>query len=160
MNKENPLEGKSGEFIWRSVRYACAVAAGYACGLTVGSAAKGPAFWVVAAVGLLGIFWVFRTGKKSVQHAASDAVASARASAAATASSVSSNHVQIGHSYNVSDTGTENSAVTGVPRVVPFSSPVTPEQLPPGVYDEPDFWNDYHEQFDNKETETIDWDAK
>ena len=154
------LEGRGGEFVWRSVRYAAAVAAGYACGLTVGSAAKGPAFWVVAAVGLLGIFWVFRTGKKSVQHAASDAVASARASAAATASSVSSNHVQIGHSYTVSEPGVENTALAGVQRVVPFSSPLTPEQLPPGVYDSADVWNDYHEQFDNEQEQTIDWDAK
>jgi hypothetical protein len=160
--KENNLSSgpTSGEFVWRSVRYACAVGAGYFCGLSIGSAAKGPGFWLIAILGLLGILWVFRTGKKSVQHAASDAVATARASATAAASAVSSTTVQVGNGNYAPDSRTQIPAEVHTPRVVPFASSVDPRQLPPGVSDGDDFWNDYHSQFDSQESEVIDWEPR
>lgn len=153
---DNPT---SGEFVWRSIRYACAVGAGYLCGLSVGSAAKGPSFWLVAVFGLLGILWVFRSGKKSVQHAAADAVATARATATAAASAVSSTTVQVGNGNYVPSSGIQDTGAVSSPRVVPFASPVEPQALPSG-WSESGLWNDSREDFDSREVEVIDWDGK
>jgi len=136
---DQKLDSPAGEFVWRSVRYACAVAAGYFCGLSIGSAAKGPAFWLVAGFGLVGIFWVFRAGKKSVQHAAADAVASARASSTAAASAVSTTTVQVGNSNYGADSGAQSSA-SGVPEgraALPSSrvGALPPAQVSPGYWD-------------------------
>jgi hypothetical protein len=150
----------SGEFVWRSVRYAACVGAGYFCGLSIGSAAKGPAFWLVAILGLLGILWVFRSGKKSVQHAAADAVATARASATAAASAVSSTTVQVGNGNYAPDSRTEVSGAVHTPRVVPFAPSVEAQQLSPGVAASDDPWNDHYRQFDAYETEAIDWEPR
>lgn len=156
-SKEDQSKVPAGEFVWRSVRYACAVGAGYFCGLSVGSAAKGPAFWLVAGLGLVGILWVFRSGKKSVLHAASDAVADARATATAAASAVSTTTVQVGNGNVVPFARTQGNAEVASPVRSPLPSAVEPSPLPPGWSDS-GIWMDRRE--DLQEVESIDWDGK
>lgn len=147
----------SGEFVWRSVRYAACVGAGYFCGLSIGSAAKGPAFWLVAGLGLVGILWVFRSGKKSVLHAASDAVATARATASAAASAVSTTNVQVGNQNSLPGTGVQESRTVPFARGAEIPSSVVPPALSPGWSDS-GLWVDRRE--DLEEVEAIDWEPR
>lgn len=88
-----------GEFMWRGVRYLCVCLAGYLFGLAAGrvSQSAGPAWPLVCIVGALALVWVFRSGKKSNSHAASDAVAAAISSARATATASTTVQVAQGH---------------------------------------------------------------
>lgn len=94
-----PAHGeRRGELFWRSVRYGAAIFAGYLFGIAAGSAAEdGPPFYVLAGVGLLALWLVFRQGKKSQQHAAADAIATAISSARATAQNATNVNVAGGH---------------------------------------------------------------
>jgi len=56
-------------------------------------AQDGPGFWAAGALGLVALWLVFRQGRKSVSHAAADAVATANARASAAA--VNANHITV-----------------------------------------------------------------
>jgi len=117
-----PEGAERGRLIGRAFRYAAAVGAGYVFGLAAGrSVATGPGFWILAALGALALFLVFRSGVKSQVHAASDAIAVANNRAEASAAATAVQTVNVGNSFT--DQAANHPSVFDVQRA----------QLPPTV---------------------------
>jgi hypothetical protein len=75
-----------GALLGRALRYAAACFAGYLFGLAAGHAVTdGPGVIVLAVLGLVALYLVFRQGAKSQSHAAADAIGAANARATAVA---------------------------------------------------------------------------
>jgi len=114
--------------------------------LFVGTSAKSsPAFAVLAIVGALALFLIFRSGAKSQSHAASDAIAVAnnRAEAAAQASAVQT--VNVGNSFT--DQSANHPSVFDVQRT----------QLPPTVEQRSvtSYVDDYGHMFEVRNAEPL-----
>lgn len=75
------------------MRYLACVFAGYLLGLFAGASTDGASRWALAGIGLVALWLVFRQGRKSVSHAAADAVA--KANARANAAAVNANHITV-----------------------------------------------------------------
>ena len=98
MKNKDEAPSKTGEYAWRSMRYLAVAMAGYLFGTAVGGQATSrPPRVMLAVLGAAALVWVFRAGRKSVLHAASDAAAAAIADARAQAQAQATNVVQLGH---------------------------------------------------------------
>lgn len=95
---DSPSPSRNGELLWRAVRYAAAIFAGYLFGLVAGTGipdAESPAWPLLFVLGAVALFLVFRQGAKSQSHAAADAISKANARAEAAAQAVATQTVTI-----------------------------------------------------------------
>lgn len=94
--RSRPGAEHRGELFWRGVRYLAAVFAGYLLGIAAGRlGGESPGWPLIVLVAAVALFLVFRQGRKSVSHAAADAVAAARAEANAAAQAVNRNEITV-----------------------------------------------------------------
>lgn len=108
-----------GALLGRAVRYAAACFAGYLFGLSAGRmVTKGPGVAVLAVLGLVALYLVFRQGAKSQSHAAADAIsqANARATAAAAAHAQASQVVTVNSVNGSFPTQTDQTAIPQAPH--------------------------------------------